>query len=354
LTDAGIVVVAAAGNNGKSSSGQKIYGRIHSPGNETSAITVGASNSFGSDQRGDDSVTSFSSRGPTRSFWADENGVHHYDNSLKPDLVAPGNRIIGAAADDNVLLTAHPELDAGTENTLNRRMMYLSGSSMAAPLVSGASAVLLQANPNLTPSLVKAVLMYTAQPLAGANTFEQGAGEINVQGAMWLAKLIRTDLTSFTPLGAPLLTGTPPAQETSLNGESFSWSQGVVLNHAYLSGADLITKYQKVYGDGYVLADGITETFSGQTVNFTTMTSDILLGSSIVTSDGTVLSQGPVFLDLSLLLNGGLLLPDGIMVADGIMVGDGVMVGDSFLHTQSILTAGDETSRAFPTGSVSF
>ncbi|MFN2494243.1 MAG: S8 family serine peptidase, partial [Pyrinomonadaceae bacterium] len=42
LVDAGIVVVAAAGNNGKNALGQKIYGQIHSPGNEPSVITVGA------------------------------------------------------------------------------------------------------------------------------------------------------------------------------------------------------------------------------------------------------------------------------------------------------------------------
>jgi subtilisin family serine protease len=47
LVDAGVVVVAAAGNNGKDGDGNKIYGRIHSPGNEPSAITVGASNTFG-------------------------------------------------------------------------------------------------------------------------------------------------------------------------------------------------------------------------------------------------------------------------------------------------------------------
>ncbi|HEX8775669.1 MAG TPA: S8 family serine peptidase, partial [Pyrinomonadaceae bacterium] len=63
LADAGIVVVAAAGNNGKDGSGNKIYGQIHSPGNEPSAITVGAANSFGTDFRSDDGVASYSSRG---------------------------------------------------------------------------------------------------------------------------------------------------------------------------------------------------------------------------------------------------------------------------------------------------
>ncbi len=54
LVDAGIVVVAAAGNNGKDSAGNKVYGHIHSPGNEPSALTVGAANTFGTDARGDD------------------------------------------------------------------------------------------------------------------------------------------------------------------------------------------------------------------------------------------------------------------------------------------------------------
>ena len=77
LTAAGIVVVAAAGNNGKTASGQKIYGAIHSPGNDPTVITVGAANTLGTDARDDDRVTTFSSRGPTRSFWTDTAGVRH-------------------------------------------------------------------------------------------------------------------------------------------------------------------------------------------------------------------------------------------------------------------------------------
>ncbi|MCA1617153.1 MAG: S8 family serine peptidase, partial [Acidobacteria bacterium] len=116
LVDAGIVVVAAAGNNGTDSDGNKVYGHIHSPGNEPSAITIGASNTFGTDSRTDDGITTYSSRGPTRSFWTDESGDKHYDNLIKPDLVAPGNKIIDAEAVDNSLVTQHPELDAGVSN----------------------------------------------------------------------------------------------------------------------------------------------------------------------------------------------------------------------------------------------
>ena len=180
LADAGLVVVAAAGNNGKTSAGQKIYGAIHSPGIEPSALTVGALNTYGTNSRSDDGVTSYSSRGPTRGFWKDSLGVKHYDNLLKPDLVAPGNKLVYAQAEDNLLVAQNPQLDARVSGSDERKMMYLNGTSMSAPVVAGAAALMLQANPKLTPNMVKALLMYTAQPLAGFNTFEQGAGQLNV------------------------------------------------------------------------------------------------------------------------------------------------------------------------------
>ena len=189
LVDAGVVVLAAAGNNGSDGNGNKVYGHIHSPGNEPSAITVGATNTFGTNARNDDGVTSYSSRGPTRSYSTDESGVRHYDNLIKPDVVAPGNRLVQAQAVDNALVTNNPALDAGVSPVDNRKMMYLNGTSMATPIAAGTAALMLQANPSLTPNLVKAILMYTAQPLAGFNMLEQGAGQVNIEGAVRLARL---------------------------------------------------------------------------------------------------------------------------------------------------------------------
>src|SRR5436190_8956612 len=190
LVDSGVVVVTAAGNIGKDAQGQKIYGAIHCPGNEPSAITVGSSNTFGTDARNDDAVTSFSSRGPTRSFSVDENGQKHYDNLIKPDLVAPGNKIISAEAQNNAIVAESPELETNKYTTSNMKLMYLSGTSMSAPMVAGAAALLLDANTNLTPNLVKMLLMYTAQPLNNFNTLDQGAGELNIAGAVTVAKVV--------------------------------------------------------------------------------------------------------------------------------------------------------------------
>src|SRR6185503_19311847 len=219
LVDLGVVVVAAAGNNGVNVSGQKVYGQIHSPGNEPSALTVGAANTFGTDGRADDAMTTYSSRGPTRSGWVDGFGIKHYDHLIKPDIVAPGNKLIYAEAANNYLVTQNPSLDAGVSPVDGRRMMYMNGSSMATPVAAGAAALLLQANPSLTPNMIKALLMYTAQPLAGYNMLEQGAGEINIEGAVRAARLVRTDLAQCTIAGTPLLTTVvPPVPQTTIAG----------------------------------------------------------------------------------------------------------------------------------------
>jgi serine protease AprX len=221
LVDAGIVVVAAAGNDGKDALRPKLYGRIHSPGNEPSAITVGAANTFGTDVRSDDVIDTFSSRGPTRSYWKDSKGVKHYDNLIKPDVVAPGNKIISAAAPKNRLLQLHPELAVGNVNpNSGKGLMRLSGTSVSSPIVAGAAAVLLQANPKLTPNMIKMILMYTAQPIANFNMLEQGAGELNIEGAVHLAQLVRTDLSSSTKVGAS------PAKPSSGRRESYSTTTG--------------------------------------------------------------------------------------------------------------------------------
>jgi subtilisin family serine protease len=345
LVNAGVVVVVAAGNDGKDDDGQPIYGRIHSPGIEPSAITVGCSNSLGTDSRADDTVATYSSRGPTRGYWTDTAGENHYDNLIKPDLIAPGNKVYQAEAKTNYLVTTYPQLETNLYPTTNMKEMYLSGTSMATPQVAGAVALMLQANSKLTPMMVKAILMYTAQPLVGYNLLEQGAGQLNIEGAVRLAKLVRTDLTATTPLGSPLLTvTTPPTPQTTIAGVTFTWAQGIIGDYSYVTGTDLITRYQLIFGQGHLLANAILLANGHLLANSTQVTNGVLVGDTILTSNGYPLGNGTNFLDTALLLGNGTLLPEGHLLANGTVEGDGHLLANQTYQSLSVLVDGDNTS----------
>jgi serine protease AprX len=182
--DAGIVVVAAAGNKGKAANGQPQYGAIGSPGNAPWVITVGASSSNGTARRQDDTMASFSSRGPTR-----------FDYAAKPDLVAPGYGIISLTDPLSSFYTSKTEfLLLGKVSPGYTPYLALSGTSMATPVVAGTVALMLQANPNLTPNLVKAILQFTSQEYPGYDALTQGSGFLNARGAVQLAEYFRNRL----------------------------------------------------------------------------------------------------------------------------------------------------------------
>ncbi|MCU1268022.1 MAG: hypothetical protein JWM21_4340 [Acidobacteria bacterium] len=337
VVDAGIVVTVAAGNVGKDALGRKIYGAIHSPGIEPSALTVGATNTFGTATRADDTVTTYSSRGPTRSYWTDSAGVHHFDNLVKPDLVAPGNKLVYAESDRNLLVTLHPQLDAGIAQVDNRREMYLNGTSMSTPVVAGAAALMLQANPSLTPNLIKAILTYTAQPLAGVNKYEQGAGELNIEGAVRIARLVRTNLGSSTVVGAPLLTTTvQPTPQSTIAGYTFNWSGKVNLSSAFASGTDFITRYQRIYATGVLVGDGVIVSDGVLVGDHTLLSDGVLVGDGVLVNDGVLVGDGVIVSD-------GVIVGDGVLVADGVIVSDGVIVADLNLQAQSGTIEGDVT-----------
>src|SRR5262249_12145129 len=218
----GITVVVAAGNFGKTAAGLELPGCTPSPAIDPSVITVGSANTQQTDQRSDESINGFSSRGPTRSSTLDSAGVSHFDNLLKPDLVAPGNRIVSAESNDCYLVTTYPALhQSGT----NPPFMQLSGTSVAAPVVAGAVALLLPKNPGLTPPLIKAILQYTAQQVNGANILQQGAGLLNIEGATRLAGALRTDISAKVAqgqltVGDSLLSGAMPTASSTVAGQT--------------------------------------------------------------------------------------------------------------------------------------
>jgi len=187
--DAGIVVVAAAGNLGRGANGHAQSGGITAPGNSPAVITVGASSHMGTIDPSDDTIAAFSSRGPTA-----------IDRIPKPDLVAPGVGIESLSAPNSSLYMSYSQyLLSGTIPTAFAPYLSLSGTSMSAPVVSGTIALMLQANPSLTPTVVKAMLQYTAHPIAGNGVLTQGAGVVNARGAVELARYFAAPLITAYP-----------------------------------------------------------------------------------------------------------------------------------------------------------
>jgi serine protease AprX len=166
---AGIVVVVAAGNRGS------LPATINKPGDDPFVITVGAVDLNGTVGASDDSVAGFSSRGPT------------HDLLPKPDIVAPGVGMVSLRAPGSTLDTEYPAARYGT--------FYFkgSGTSQAAAVVSGVVALMIQAKPSITPDVVKAALMATANKkmggLLGLGLVGAGAGLVDataaVNAAVW-------------------------------------------------------------------------------------------------------------------------------------------------------------------------
>ncbi|NUW34202.1 S8 family serine peptidase [Nonomuraea sp. SMC257] len=135
----GTLFVVAAGNSGTQSP-------VSSPGSADAALTVGAVDD-------DDRVAGFSSRGPREG-----------DHAIKPDLTAPGVAIMAAQA-------------GGTH-------VEYSGTSMAAPHVAGAAAIMAQRHPGWTGRQLKAALMGSALPTPSAKPYDQGAGRVDLVRAL--------------------------------------------------------------------------------------------------------------------------------------------------------------------------
>ena len=206
----GIVVVCAAGNCGRVSNtvtaGQSnegygtAYGSIQSPGNDPYVITVGATKQIDT-TRAHDRIATYSSRGPSR-----------LDLILKPDLIAPGNLVISLDAPGSFLATQYAVNDQvplsyyckGVTFGLSSVYMQLSGTSMATPVVAGAASLMLQANPNLTPDMVKARLMVSADkwvsPTGTTDPCTYGAGYLDIPAAL------QSTVVATQPALSPALT----------------------------------------------------------------------------------------------------------------------------------------------------
>ena len=165
---AGIVVVASAGNTGPDPM------TVGVPGNLPYMITVGAiTDAYTPDDRGDDRLTWFTAAGPT------------YEGFVKPDLVAPGGHLRGIMDKQAYIPTRYPEFHDGGS------YFAMSGTSQAAAVVSGIVALMIQTDPFLTPDEVKYRLMAASHPAVDKSTgalvysvFQQVAGLVDAYAAV--------------------------------------------------------------------------------------------------------------------------------------------------------------------------
>ena len=177
----GLVVVAASGNGGPQRD------TVVTPGIDPYVITVGATDDRGTIGRGDDLLAWFSAWGSP-------------DSNAKPDLVAPGRRIVSLRVPGSALDTLFPDRVVVAQN--GSTYFRLTGTSMATAVVSGAAALILQRRPTLTPDQVKALLVGTTQQY-GADSGQvlpdpiaDGSGLLNAYAAV-----------NASPPGAPAPSG---------------------------------------------------------------------------------------------------------------------------------------------------
>ena len=151
--ESGLVVVAAAGNEGPEE-----Y-TLCAPAVADNVICVTALDDRDTVSREDDVIASYSSRGP------------RLDGAKKPDVCAPGTGIVAAKGEETG--------EAGNE------VVVMSGTSMAAPHVSGLAALILDANPTLSPFDVKRIILDTAED-KGSEGWDSayGWGEIDAYEAV--------------------------------------------------------------------------------------------------------------------------------------------------------------------------
>jgi serine protease AprX len=155
----GIVVVASAGNSGSAA------GTITKPGDDPMILTVGAFDDKGDARLDNDSIPSWTSRGPTA------------QGLTKPDVIASGRTLVATRSYGSAVEAENPRA------LVSPSYIRGSGTSEAAAVVSGVAALLVKAHPDWTPDQVKAALKGTALPISGVAANTQGSGRIQYGAA---------------------------------------------------------------------------------------------------------------------------------------------------------------------------
>ena len=163
LWHAGVTVVAAAGNYGKDGSPS---GVLFAPGNNPFVITVGAVDIGGTTKTGDDDRAPWSAYGRTQDgFW-------------KPEICAPGRMMVGPIPMTSTLAVQK------RDKIRTSGYVELSGTSFAAPVITGIVAQIIARNPDMSPDQIKGAVMRHARPVPRAERNSCGVGQVNAVRAV--------------------------------------------------------------------------------------------------------------------------------------------------------------------------
>ncbi len=245
LSRKGIAIVTAAGNKGQNpaNSNRPGYGGVGVPCNAPSSICVGSLDTLGTPELSDDRVTDSSSRGPTR-----------FDLLAKPDVVAPGVNIVSLAARGSRLFNDYDHLRVVGANG-QPDYFTLSGTSMASPAVAGAAALLLRQNHKLSVHALKIALQFTARLVPLTDVLTQGAGALNIPGALTLADAINPSV----PRGTNWIRHRLTAANLDASGNTINWGRRIIYGdrfvrpryaelHLFRWDNDLVWAYDMVAG----------------------------------------------------------------------------------------------------------
>ena len=217
----GIVVVAAAGNDGSTST------ELAFPAQNPNIVAVNAVDYHGSADPSDWTVADFSSRG---------------SNKRGADLIAPGVSVEGLAVPGSVAALANPT------SFVDGRFIKGTGTSQATAITAGLAALLVQRYPHATPAQVKAMLVDSAKTVNGAPRSLQGAGvpvadRLLVVGPSPSTKEPEAQTTGTAPIDGLRTDGTAALGEVALHGEIDAQGQAWDAQ-AWASGAAAGTTWQ--------------------------------------------------------------------------------------------------------------
>lgn len=254
-TEAGVTVSNAAGNDGEDNDG------LSGMSSSSLSITVGATDDKNTVEREDDTIASYSSRGPRR-----DNGDNNPINELIPEVSAPGTNIIQAEG----CVTSGGCTNLLSDASGNTYTGRGSGTSYATPSVTGVIALMIEANPDLNPLQIKEVLKQTAERRGPASAPDVdpywnrdfGYGMVDAYEAVKMAQHLNQTEQSAS---------IDPYLQNHLLDYNVSGSTGTIVGHSWAQ-QGVVERVEFRIGDGewseatYEIADNLS---AGESFNWT-------------------------------------------------------------------------------------